>query len=241
MKPLIFIPTYNERDNIRALFEQIQALGLDFDYLLLDDNSPDGTGDVMDEIARRNPSVKVLHRSGKLGIGSAHKAGIRYAYKNGYDCFVSLDADFTHPPSYIPRLFEATADVVLGSRHMEKNSLDGWNVFRKSLTKLGYFLTTQVLGLKYDATGAFRLYRLNRIPETFLDRVTSNGYAFFFESLYVLHRNGASIAEIPIALPPRTYGSSKMSYREILRSVKLLGKLAVRGTFRPQSVEWNRT
>lgn len=226
-KLVIFIPTYNEAGNIQSLYERIKALGLDATILLLDDNSPDGTGQIMDRIAMRDSAVTVIHRTGKLGIGSAHRKGIQWALDHGYSHFLSLDADFTHSPEDIPRLLaEAEAnDMVIASRYLQDDSLAGWNLVRKSLTRTAHVLTRLLLGLRHDSTGAFRLYRLDRLNPGFLDEVRSNGYGFFFESLYVISASGAKIAEVAVALPPRTYGSSKMDYREIYRSVSLLLRL----------------
>lgn len=230
---LIFTPTYNESANIEPLYRRLKALSLDADILLLDDNSPDGTGTIMDRLAEEDPRVQVIHRPGKLGIGSAHRAGIQWALDRGYSHFISLDADFTHSPEDIPRLLEdaRTHDMVVGSRYLREASLEGWNPVRKLLTRTAHVLTTVLLGLKYDSTGAFRVYRLDRLPKGFLGAVRSNGYAFFFESLYVIHRLSSSIAETPVSLPPRTYGSSKMSYREMFRSISLLFTLWWEGLF----------
>ena len=221
---LIFVPTYNESENVRPLFERLSKLNLGADILFLDDSSPDGTGKIMDEIAGLNPHVHVIHRSGKLGIGSAHKTGIRWAYEKGYQTLITMDADFTHSPEDIPALLSKSgeASIVVGSRYLMKNSLEGWNLIRKGLTQTAHVLTRVLLGIKQDSTGAFRVYRLDQISKEFPDAVKSNGYSFFFESLYLLSRNHFKIAEVPIALPPRTYGSSKMSYLEILKSIRQL-------------------
>ena len=223
-KPLIMIPTYNERENVERICIEILALGLDLDILFVDDNSPDGTGVVLDILSQSHPNVKILHRSGKLGIGSAHRDGIEWGYKNGYRVLVTMDCDYTHPPEYIPRFLELAEsnDVVVGSRYMQKNSLSGWSISRKTLTLFGHFLTKQLLGIPYDATGAYRSYRLDRITYQTFNLVNSHGYSFFFESLYILNRNQHSVCEIPIALPARTYGHSKMSYKEAVRSAKQL-------------------
>lgn len=227
VKTLIFVPTYNEKDNVRPLYERIMKLGLNSDILFLDDNSPDGTGRVMDEIAKENPRVHVIHRAGKQGIGSAHKCGIRWAYEKGYQVLITMDADFTHSPEDIPLLLSkiTEAPVVVGSRYLKKNSLEGWNIIRKCLTQTAHILTRVLLGIEQDSTGAFRVYRLDQISSSFPDKVESNGYSFFFESLYLLNRNQFKIVEVPIALPPRTYGSSKMSYFEIFKSIRQLFQL----------------
>ena len=228
-KTLIFIPTYNESANVGPMCEQILALGLDADLLFMDDGSPDGTGDLLDALAAQHRRVRVVHRAGKSGIGSAHLEGIALAYREGYDRLVTLDCDFTHSPTLIPAFLARgeAADVVVGSRYMEKDSLPGWSLVRRSLTNVGHILTKNMLGISQDATGAFRAYNLRTIPRALFDVVQAKGYAFFFESLLVLQRNGHAIAEIPISLPARTYGSSKMSVREIQRSVSTLLSLFV--------------
>ncbi len=224
MNVLVFIPTYNERDNVEKIFHEIVALGLDLDVLFLDDNSPDGTGEILDELVTSNNRVHVIHRQGKLGIGSAHQEGIRWAYEHHYSLLITMDCDFTHPPDYIPIIINNLNDfhVVVGSRYMLDDSLEGWNLFRKFLTLAGHFMTKYLLKMPYDATGAFRLYNLDRIPEYAFEMVSSRGYSFFFESLYILHLNGHSIQEIPIKLPPRTYGHSKMRMTDAWHSLTFL-------------------
>jgi dolichol-phosphate mannosyltransferase len=227
MKTLIVIPTYDERENVRPMCEQIGALGLDADLLFIDDSSPDGTGELLDELARQHRRVRVLHRAAKSGIGSAHLDGIALAYAEGYQRLVTLDCDFTHSPDRIPAFLARaeTADVVVGSRYIESESLPGWTMVRKALTSGGHLLTKSLLGISQDATGAFRAYDLTRIPQAAFGLVRSRGYSFFFESMVVLARNGFGIAEIPIKLPARTAGHSKMSLGEIRRSIETLGKL----------------
>ena len=234
-KTLIFVPTYNERDNVPELFKQIQALGLDVDLLFLDDNSPDGTGQLLDELAAKEPRLHVIHRTGKLGIGSAHVDGITWAYDHGYTRLVTMDCDFTHSPADIPRLLEwgDKYDVVVGSRWLEPGSLPGWNLLRRFLTNFGHWLTSCLLRMPYDATGAFRVYDLKRIPRYLFPAVKSRSYAFFFESLFLLRCNGFSIWEVSIVLPSRMYGHSKMSWREAARSAAHVWKLFLGRTFNP--------
>jgi dolichol-phosphate mannosyltransferase len=234
-KTLIFIPTYDERDNVGPMCAEILALGLDADLLFMDDASPDGTGQLLDELAARHPRVQVVHRAGKEGIGSAHQAGIALAYDRGYERLVTLDCDFTHRPAMIPQFLERneTADAVVGSRYLEGDSLPGWSAVRKSLTTLGHVLTKNMLGISQDATGAFRAYNLTTIPRELFGLVQSRGYAFFFESMLVLQRNGLAIAEIPIKLPARTAGHSKMSVSEIRRSVSTLLTLFIQDQTNP--------
>lgn len=238
--PLVFIPTYNEAENVVALCENIQQQNLGLDILFLDDNSPDGTGKVLDGLAAKYSNVNVLHRSGKLGIGSAHFQGIQWAYDHNYQTLITMDCDFTHPPEKLAEIISLRDqyDVVVGSRYMQKRSLCGWNALRKLLTWAGHVLTKSLLRMPYDATGAFRLYRLDRIPRYAFDVIQSRGYSFFFESLYVLFTNRVKIGEFPIALPPRTYGHSKMSYREAVRSVKVLLTVFATKLLNPEKLEF---
>jgi dolichol-phosphate mannosyltransferase len=221
---LLFIPTFNERENVERIYGLIKGLNLDLDLLFMDDNSPDGTGEILDRLAAADPRLRVIHRTGKLGIGSAHKEAIAWAAAKKYRVLVTMDCDLTHSPDLIPLFLRhgEEADVVLGSRFMSTESLADWNFFRKFLTHLGHFLTRYVLRVPYDATGAFRLYRLDRIRPELFALVESGSYAFFFESLYVLCHAGARIHEVPIALPKRTYGHSKMALKDVLGSVQRL-------------------
>lgn len=221
---LVFIPTYNERENIEEVCSQILALRINLDILFLDDNSTDGTGAILKELVKKHPNVQGVFRAGKLGVGSAHLDGIRWAYDHGYKKLITMDCDFTHSPSYLPDFISRSNDydVVVGSRYLLRNSLSGWNFLRKFLTHAGHSMTKYLLGMKYDATGAFRLYRLDRVPRQVFDSVRSKGYSFFFESLYVLQSNDFSIVELPIILPARTYGHSKMSLGEAFHSIQRL-------------------
>jgi dolichol-phosphate mannosyltransferase len=229
-KTLILIPTYNEKENAGKLCSDILALGLNLDILFIDDNSPDGTGKILDGLAEKHSNITLIHRRGKLGIGSAHHAGIKWAYGRGYKTLITMDCDFTHLPEYIPMIIENAGDndVVVGSRYMQEKSLEGWNMLRKCMTNLGHFMTSTLLRMPYDATGAFRLYRLNKIPEAAFDLVGSQGYSFFFESLYVLRENGFRIKEMSVRLPSRTCGHSKMRYSDAWQSFKLLVAIYIR-------------
>lgn len=226
---LIFIPTFDESENVGPMAAELLALGLDADILFCDDNSPDGTGELLERIAKKHPRISVMHRPGRLGIGSAHRAGIAYAYEHGYRRLLTMDCDFTHSPSDIPRLLDAAeqADLVAGSRFSNPDSLSGWTLVRRGLTHLGHAMTRHMLGVSSDATGAFRVYRLDRIPRPVFELVTEKGYAFFFQSMFIMQQNGISIAEVPIVLPPRTYGHSKMDITEVARSVEQLVALLV--------------
>ncbi len=237
-KTLIFIPTYNEVENVEKIYHQIKELSLKIDILFLDDNSPDGTGMIIDRLAAKDPKVYVIHREKKSGIGSAHLDGIDWAYKNAYQTLITMDSDFSHSPRYLPEFIEhsRTSDIVVGSRYMKQGSLGEWSLLRKFLTYTGHFLTTILLDMPHDATGAYRLYRLDKIPQDVFSRVESKGYSFFFESLFVLRVNGFSIKEFPIHLPARTYGHSKMRFTDVFQSVARLVKSCLRLRLRKASL-----
>ena len=238
-KILVFVPTFNERENAPKLCEEILALPENLDILFIDDSSPDGTGELLDTIALENPRVHVVHRGGKFGIGSAHYEGIQWGYEKGYSKLITMDCDFTHPPSYIPEIIKMglESDIVVGSRFLQKDSLNEWNLFRKSLTILGHCLTSTMLKMKYDATGGFRFYNLTKIPRQTFDLVQSRGYSFLFESLFILNVNQASISELPINLPARTYGHSKMDYSEVKKSLGFLVKIFLTSFFNPEKFQ----
>jgi len=236
---LIFIPTYNEVDNVEKIFKDIKALNLPADMLFLDDNSPDGTGLIIDTLAANNTHVFTIHRKGKLGIGSAHQDGIRWAYEHRYKTLITMDCDFTHSPSYITDFVKLSdkATIVVGSRYLQKDSLSTWNLFRKFLTYLGHFLTVNLLNVPYDASGAFRLYNLEKIDENLFGLILSRGYSFFFESLFILYHNKITVVETPIELPSRTYGTSKMTYKDAWNSLTFLLNLCYRKLFSKKTLQ----
>tara|TARA_B100000579_G_C22771978_1_gene824455 strand:+ start:77 stop:814 length:738 start_codon:yes stop_codon:yes gene_type:complete len=224
---LIMIPTYNEKSNVKILVSKLINLHKDLDILFVDDNSPDGTGLLIDKLTKTNKKIKVIHRKSKLGIGSAHLDGINWAYKNSYNKFISLDGDLTHSPEDIKKFLKRIGKnaVIIGSRFIKKNSLKDWSINRKILTHLGHFITKKFLKLPFDATGGFRVYNLKVIDKSIFKKISSRGYAFFIESLFILHKNKYHITEIPIVLPKRTYGSSKMKLSDIAITVMIIIKL----------------
>ena len=237
-KNIILIPTYNERENVEDLVKDITSENLDIDILFIDDNSPDGTGKILDNLSDSNSNIKVIHRKEKLGIGSAHAYGINWAYNKGYKNLITMDSDFTHKPEYLNNFLEESNnyDVVVGSRYMLKESLKEWSLLRRILTLTANFLTKLLLNIKHDATGAFRLYSLEKIPQEIFQLIESNGYSFFFESLYILNKNNFSIKEIPIELPARTYGSTKMKTSDALKSLIQLGNLFFQRLFTKKGI-----
>lgn len=221
---LILIPTFNESLNVEKLYRALKKLNFKADILFVDDNSPDGTADIIKRIIKKDQSVNLLSRGSKQGIGSAHLAGIDWAYKNNYKTLISMDCDLTHKPEDIKKLLKADKkfEVVIGSRYLSKKSLSEWNIIRKNITIVAHFLTTKLLNIPYDATGAFRLYRIDKISKEVFNLVASKGYSFFFESLFILSVNKYKIKEVPINLPARTYGHSKMSIEDAWKSLVFL-------------------
>lgn len=226
-KILVVIPTYNEASNVHILIERLLAAPISFEVLFVDDNSPDGTGQALDGVAAQNPRIHVLHRSGKLGIGSAHRDGICWGYDRGYDFVATMDADLTHDVNDLVRILEDPSDasVIVTSRFMRSDSLEGWNAYRKALTKVGHLLTKITLNVPYDATGGLRRYDTRKLPKAIFQHATSSGYAYLFEVMTLIVHNKYSVHEVEVRLPPRTYGNSKMSVRQIFNSVYRLGSI----------------
>lgn len=221
---LVMVPTYNECDNVEIIADRIRRSVPKANLLFIDDSSPDGTGQILDELALTDAQIIVTHRPRKMGIGSAHLHAIFKAYSENYGVLVTLDADLTHSPENINTMISSLnlADVATSSRFLNRSDLDGWNLRRKATTHLGHLLTRVLLGLPYDSSSGFRAYNLSNIPEKYFEFVESSGYSFFFESLKILDLNQVSIVDVPMNLPPRTYGSSKMKLKDILGSIKIL-------------------
>lgn len=214
----IIIPTYNEKENLPLLVKRLQALPLkDLSILVIDDNSPDGTGQLADELAAQYPGqISVMHREGKLGLGTAYIAGFKRLIKTGVDYIVQMDADFSHEPEKIVEFVSAAedSDVVIGSRYIPGGSLDtGWPFWRKALSTFGNTYARVILGMRVkDLTGGFRLWRRETLEAIPLDTVRSNGYVFQVEMIYVTSRLGFKIKEVPIYFAERKLGKSKMNF-----------------------------
>jgi len=218
LKTTIVVPTYNEKENIEKLVTALFALPLDLNILIVDDNSPDGTGQIVDELkVKTDGKVQVLHRTGKLGLGSAYILGFQTAIQAGADYVGQMDADFSHPLAAIPELVSLldAYDFVLGSRYVKGGSLDeNWPFWRKMLSGFGNFYARTILGMKIrDVTGGFRFWRKETLQAMPLERVLSNGYIFQVEMAYVAARLGFRCKEIPIHFADRRWGKSKMSFR----------------------------
>ena len=230
------LPTYNERENLEAMVRALEPLGVR--VLVVDDNSPDGTGEIADRLAGELDFVSVLHRERKEGLGPAYLAGFRRALADGAELILELDCDFSHDPSDVPRLVDACesgADLALGSRYVPGGGTENWGLGRRIVSWGGSFYARVLLGVGIrDLTGGFKCYR-RRVLETIdLDAIDSKGYAFQIETTYRTLRKGFEVVEVPIRFVDRTAGQSKMSrsiFLEAVVKVPLLRLAALRGAF----------
>jgi dolichol-phosphate mannosyltransferase len=214
MKTLIIIPTYNELENLPPLLKEIFSNAPQTDILIVDDNSPDGTGELAERMSAENPCVHVLRRSGKLGLGTAYITGFKYAIAHGYDAAFEMDADFSHDPRYLPDFLEKIeqADLVIGSRYIPGGRTPNWSLSRRLISGCGNIFARLVLGMPvHDCTAGFRCYRRAVLESIDLDAVESQGYGFQVEMAYRVHKRGFRIVETPIVFMDRRVGSSKMS------------------------------
>ncbi|WP_062215882.1 polyprenol monophosphomannose synthase [Streptomyces sp. NBRC 109706] len=211
---LVIIPTYNEADNLPPLVERLRATMPECDLLIADDDSPDGTGKLADELAAADPGVHVLHRPGKEGLGAAYLAGFRWGLERGYGVLVEMDGDGSHQPEELPRLLTALAgaDVVLGSRWVPGGRIVNWPRYRQLLSRGGSAYSRLVLGLPIrDVTGGFRAFRARVLDGAFLTDVASQGYCFQVDLAHRAIRSGHRVVEVPITFVERAHGNSKMS------------------------------
>ncbi len=225
MKKVIIVPTYNERKNISKLIIKIYKLyKSNFDVLVVDDNSPDKTLDEVIKLKKKYKFVKYIKRSKKLGIGSAHKIAILSSYKKKYDLIITMDSDGTHDPIYIKKMIKNMKkyDLIITNRFKKKDSLSEWPIHRKFLTKLRFYLISFLLNIPLDTSGAYRCYNTKKIKIKDILSAKDNGYSFFWESGYILFKKKYKIFEIPIKLPYRTVGSSKMKITDIISALYYL-------------------
>lgn len=229
MRCLVVVPTYNEKDNLAELVERILEQGEVFDVLVVDDNSPDGTGRVADELASRSPRVKVLHRPGRMGLGTAYVSGFRYGLAAGYDFLFEMDADFSHDPAYLTRFLQKVEegyDVVIGSRNIRGGGVRNWPLGRRLLSRGGSLYARLILGLTVtDATGGYKCFKREVLDSLDLDTIRSNGYSFQIEVNYRCQQMGFRIGEIPIVFVDRARGGSKMSRRIVVEAMGMVWKL----------------
>jgi dolichol-phosphate mannosyltransferase len=235
MRATVCLPTYNERENVERMVRALHALGVH--VLVIDDRSPDGTGELADGLARELEGVAVLHRARKEGLGPAYLAGFRQALADGAELILEMDCDFSHDPADVPRLLAAAeeADLVLGSRYVEGGGTENWGFVRRFISRGGSLYAQVLLGLPVrDLTGGFKCYRRAVLEALPLDEIHSKGYAFQIETTYRAIRKGFSVREIPITFVDRVEGGSKMSRSIVvegvwkvptLRVAALLGRL----------------
>jgi dolichol-phosphate mannosyltransferase len=227
---LVALATYNEINNLPGLVEAIHGALPDTDLVIVDDNSPDGTGQWCDERAKTDPRLKCLHRPGKQGLGSATLSAMRFALDGPYDVLVTMDADWSHDPRYLPALVSATtdADVALGSRYCAGGMIDGWPLHRRILSRSANALTRMLLHLPiHDASGAFRAYRVMALMKIDLKGIRSTGYSYLEEILWHLHHADAKFTEVPITFHERRAGKSKITAREAVGKLQTIFRLAL--------------
>ncbi len=232
---LITLCTYNERQNIELMIPELLAVAPDATVLIIDDNSPDGTGQVADQLASKDARIRVLHRAEKLGLGAATVAGFQYGVQNAFDYLINLDADFSHQPRYVPALRDQMTefDVAIGSRYIAGGGVVGWTIKRHVMSQTINFLARLLLRLKTrDNSGSFRCYRVSRLAEIDWNKTISKGYAFQEEVLYHCRLLGCRFVEIPIMFEDRRFGKTKINWKESLRAVRDLVRLSIGSLWR---------
>jgi dolichol-phosphate mannosyltransferase len=233
-KVLVIIPTYNEADNLQRLIEKVLTVQDNIDVLIVDDNSPDMTWQVVEEMQKTEPRLHLIKREGKLGLGTAYVAGFRFGLQNSYDFVFQMDADFSHNPEAIPQFLEEArnADLVIGSRYKNGVRVINWPIKRLVLSFGANVYTRIITGMPiYDATGGYKCYRREVLAALNLDCIRSNGYAFQIETNFMVWKKGFKVAEIPIIFEDRRVGISKMSKRIILEAVFMVWGLRIRSIF----------
>jgi dolichol-phosphate mannosyltransferase len=227
VKAIVLLPTYNERDNLPRIVPAILAAA-PVDVMVLDDNSPDGTGALADAMAAADPRVTVAHRMSKEGLGRAYLDGMRRALDRGYELILEMDADFSHPPEILPQLIAAAehADLVLGSRNIPGGGTQGWPLYRSLISRGGSLYARTVLGVAVrDLTGGFKCYRRQVLERIGLDAIRSNGYGFQIETTYRALQAGFRVVEVPFVFVERASGVSKMSRTIVLEAVVMCPRL----------------
>ena len=233
---LVVVPTYNERDNLPAIVAAVHAALPEADLLIVDDNSPDGTGQIADELAKADTQVSVLHRQGKLGLGTAYIAGFKHALKRNYQYLFEMDCDFSHDPQYLPVMLaraRAGADLVLGSRYVPGGGTVNWGPVRKLISRGGSLYARTILGVGvHDLTGGFKCFRRHVLESIDLDHVSAQGYGFQIEMTYRVVKSGFRVEEVPIVFVDRRVGQSKMSKKIFVEALTLVLKLRLSGDIR---------
>ena len=230
MRCLVIIPTYNEKDNIERLIPKVLAKSEELDLLVVDDNSPDKTFQLVENIARDNPSVSLIKRKGKLGLGSAYVAGFKYAIEKGYDCIIQMDADFSHNPKDITKLLKGIErnDCVIGSRYISGINVVNWSFFRLFISYMASHYVRIITGLPVkDPTGGFKCIKISTLKTINLDKILSDGYSFQIEMTYRIWLKNFSIKEIPIIFTERQAGKSKLSKKIVREAIYMVWKLKI--------------
>lgn len=231
---LVVVPTYNEKENIERLTAQVLAVDPGLEILIVDDNSPDGTGDIADRMAAENPRVHVMHRPGKMGLGSAYREGFRYALERDYELVFEMDADFSHDPKYLPDFLAAAdeCDLVIGSRYVSGINVVNWPMSRLLLSYGASFYTRVITGLPVrDPTAGFKCFNRRVLESLDLDSIQSEGYSFQIEVHFKVWRKGFRIKEIPIIFIDRHSGTSKMSRKIVFEAVWMVWWLKLQALF----------
>jgi dolichol-phosphate mannosyltransferase len=227
---LIVVPTYNEAENLEALVTAILAQNCPFDILIIDDNSPDGTGAIAERLAAELSPIHVLHRPGKLGLGTAYIEGFRWALARDYEYVLEMDCDFSHHPRYLPTFLDqiSLADLIIGSRYVTDGGTLNWGWLRKFISGGGNTFARFMLGLKTrDCTGGFRCYRRDLLQKVPWDEMQLKGYAFQVGSVYYVERLGGRVAEFPIIFEDRRVGQSKMSFKIVVEAFTYVMRMAL--------------
>ncbi len=230
-KSLIIIPTYDEIDNISRLIPDLLERYENLDVLVVDDNSPDGSGDYVEGLSKQNPRIKIIRREGKKGLGTAYIAGFKYAIAHDYDYIFEMDADYSHDPKEIKNFLEAAKqyDLVLGSRYVKGVNVINWPMRRLLLSYFANKYTRFITGMPIqDATGGFKCFRRNVLESISLDQIVSNGYAFQIEMTFKAWKKGFKVGEIPIVFVDRMKGTSKMSKKIVREAIFMVWKLRIR-------------
>lgn len=227
MKTLIIIPTYNESENIEKLLEEIYMQKKDINILIVDDNSPDKTYEIIEKLMNEKYKDKLflIKRAGKLGLGTAYIEGFKWGLKNKYDYIFEMDADFSHNPIYIPKFLEEIEnnDLIIGSRYVKGGGVKNWGIIRKIVSRGGSLYSKIILGLKLnDITGGFKCFKREVLENMDLDKIKSNGYSFQVELNYITYLKGYKIKEVPIVFEDRTLGKSKMSKKIFLEAILMV-------------------
>jgi len=227
-KTLVIVPTYNEIENLQNMYDRIVKAHGGVDILIVDDGSPDGTGKLADRLVKKDRRVHVLHRAGKLGLGTAVIAGFHFALDHGYKLITTIDADLSHDPAYIPQMLSLMGeyDMVIGSRYVHDGGMVNWSIKRLLISLFANSMLKMILGINQaDCSGGFKCYRAELIKKIGIDRVISPGYVFYVEILYRALKAGARVKEIPIIFVNRGKGKSKLGMGEVVGYAKNIFKL----------------